>query len=1811
MTQQHVDQDPTLVGPKRHYPLQQQQYSHDDDLDDTDNVMTNTVNRHSLAYEQADDEHDERDHDETDEFETQPPHRQHQQTLYYHHHDEHMHDDDQGNERHDDEDDDDDDQQEQEQEQEDDSASFSSDSLSSSPSIPDEDIDFSLVYALHTFLATVDGQASVVKGDKLLLLDDSNSYWWLVRVLKTQAVGYIPAENIETPWERLARLNKHRNVDLTTATQQDVLTGPSSAIAQTRFDSRIPPSRQPHPHLSQHPSAKGYPASPSHKDHPRNISPPLTHSSGLVQNDLYETSIAAPTTAMTNIDNSRSQSRGGGKTVGFTAPVYYEHSMNGDSYDDDEEEEEEEYDEDGMLIVDGNQRDYQDDQEQLQGRQEFEDDEQNEFEQEEEEEEEDQSDNGHEGVDVVHHHRHHQHHHQHHQVLQQQGHHVGDETGQVATFGHVRDDQDYEEDTQGWDEQTPVDPLHPVLEQQLQQQQQQKQQQQQQTTQVSANEIRGPSPQRQIQTESTTPINFESNDDDDNNSSTMRRQGSIQGRSIDENDFLTDKSNISTTNQQKPTKKLSATPPIVRDLTFDINNPFGDLPKGQPDRGPSPLKVRGVEIPDVTDPRYNRLFAQPQRLVNNNNNNNIVQSQQQNSQPGPKRSFEESIVGDNKNYELKQMTDGDSSIDTTTSSFVSNQSTITAPSLQSSDDGYRTATNTIVTNSSSKKSKKGRESMDSSTDVGSDKKKKSGLLGLFRKKDKKKKLVSTDSNHNNNVGIDGELRSSEESNRLSSPSIDSGLGSPIPSRHNNGFDERSSVPGSGNNNNKRMSQTAESMFGVDAALRQQQIEAKQALFHQYGVQRSPGDLVNTMTPRNGDMTRQPVGFSPTVGGGGIPSPLLQAPAQQQQQQQRMRPGSLIGSPSVPGLVDVPLLNVMRVFAGENVMSESTFKTVLLNRSTTASDLVKQSMQRFRLAGQEDKDDYYLTVKELGEEETRLKEDSFPLEIFENLTKNSSSLEQFENQNLPLVKRSSIGSINSISSNLSLNPAISRLGMNDWSDDTAVKFYLNRRNRQQSQTDDTKQTIDSAALTTSQQQDESNERDPDVTSTLTNINEAARTIPTSYRFAVQIIIHSTDLPDNVTFDPTTNNIIPKIVLQDRLKKLNQTHQKIEKEINLKEKIIFFPKNVNVADVIEAGLDRFGIVDGVVDGGDEVEDRLSKRRSVTRVKYRLTVEREGQELPLSSASKLLDSYTSPPIFKSYDRSSKEFRRRSVDATLILGSPDDIQATDPVFVLRRATGKAMSSRAPGPLPAKVDELDELREQRQYQHLTPPDVPPSTETLRPSFERAQTGATTTSSVAESFETAREVDSDTLIRANTQVSTSTPSKSGPTKQELIAAQREATRANQRAILSAQRNQDQGVDINIPSQGTIRSARGMDDDTVRYSFVGSDGNEVDISEIVENEWRQSKQRPISTSSASTASLKDSISSSATASDNTVAHKQLNQEGVLVNSATEDEDDDDKAAVAALRNTNVEIDRPSSRESSHSVDLKRNQATAGSLDVLQDAIGPRVTSPTFNETLQERLDRVLAKVKEDRALGKRPPSRPRSFQLSQFAVSGGTTPNGRMSPASIGTGRRSPYSDTGRDSPTIDQLINEKFALPRSRQSSVQHARQTSINSIDSKAVEQTKETLTNHESKSKIKIPKIPNKILYHDDFGFDELCQFVEAKAKANKVVRPTSAYRHPNGKAYEMLFGRHLKNIQIQQPQVKSLFEPHAQKLDDIEKRLDELLQQTLAASKPLTPTMTSENAGDAGDQDVVRTTTPIQTTKSVVSSNVDASSPVQSIS
>ena len=79
---------------------------------------------------------------------------------------------------------------------------------------------------------------------------------------------------------------------------------------------------------------------------------------------------------------------------------------------------------------------------------------------------------------------------------------------------------------------------------------------------------------------------------------------------------------------------------------------------------------------------------------------------------------------------------------------------------------------------------------------------------------------------------------------------------------------------------------------------------------------------------------------------------------------RPRPGSLVLSPTaIDGQgVGVPDLSVIRVFAGPGVQTEATFKTVLLNSSTTSSDLVRQAIQRFRLPAGENVNDYYLTIK---------------------------------------------------------------------------------------------------------------------------------------------------------------------------------------------------------------------------------------------------------------------------------------------------------------------------------------------------------------------------------------------------------------------------------------------------------------------------------------------------------------------------------------------------------------------------------------------------------------------------------------------------------------------------------------------------------------------------------------------------------------------------------------------------------------------------------------------------------------------------------
>ena len=92
-----------------------------------------------------------------------------------------------------------------------------------------------------------------------------------------------------------------------------------------------------------------------------------------------------------------------------------------------------------------------------------------------------------------------------------------------------------------------------------------------------------------------------------------------------------------------------------------------------------------------------------------------------------------------------------------------------------------------------------------------------------------------------------------------------------------------------------------------------------------------------------------------------------------------------------------------------LQTEATFKTVLLNSSTSSEELVKQAIQRFRLPAGEDVTDYYLTVKRLEGSSAMLCPEEKPLIVFETLA--GAALDQ------PKAKRSSVGNISSIASNL--------------------------------------------------------------------------------------------------------------------------------------------------------------------------------------------------------------------------------------------------------------------------------------------------------------------------------------------------------------------------------------------------------------------------------------------------------------------------------------------------------------------------------------------------------------------------------------------------------------------------------------------------------------------------------------------------------------------------------------------------------------------------------------------------------------------------
>lgn len=857
----------------------------------------------------------------------------------------------------------------------------------SASSVPDEDIDFGLTYALHTFVATVEGQASVLKGDSLVLLDDANSYWWLVRVLKTEEVGYIPAENIETPWERLARLNKHRNVDLA-APRPDEHHHPQhvvDAAAGSAFGSPNSQQQQQH-HQFGSPGTVGKhqfasPVARLGSQYSEDYDQEEAARSPSWENDVAAAAPASGSRSRDRLQHQQSleQEEQGpaseSRRVFFAPPTYVDHpgqtwsdssSGSGGSGDEGDAEDEREQGD----VDDG------------------------EMEAEEE-------------LDAV--------------------------EGQVAAQqSSLMAEPD---DGMAWDDRA------------VQEQRRQQDQQLLSPTSLSAPQGSGSSESLLQQLESGE------------------------------------------------TRRITATPSVAQDTAGDAEVDHRRLPSAA----------------------ASREASQPRKVSTGSNISVATQSS----------------VG-------------------STMSSGSPEHAITT--------------------------KRSRESI--GADGGDDgKKKRSGVFsGLFRKKDKKSasKGVSSLASPSGGNDSDSFIGRSSDDSTLFRTSVD----------HQPPPQIASSSP--------HIAETPASPGMSPHGMRVHQIDQRQQqLYHQYMARSGSNPTLEPAARSYGTQAAA----TQRLSGGGRPSSVLISP----------NAGTMGGSGM--GAIQATL-SVVRVFAGNDLPAEASFKTVLLNNSTSTADLVRQALQRFHIAQGEG---YYLSIKEVDGDEVELADDAKPLETFERMCKEAGA------EAAAQVRRASVGSISSVSSALSLNPAIAKLGMNDFSDDSLVKIYLHKRGLQI--------------------------RVPEPST-------ANGAMSPSLRFTVRIGIEAESLPESLAFDPNSEAVLPRDAVQSSAAgRVSMTSRW---------RSLSMAKSATVGEAIEAGIERFGIAEGVIDGGDDVEEKAHPRKAVSKMRYVLVARHpSGENVRLSPGQRLVDVYRTPPLFKTVDR------RASRDA-----SAADARSEDPVFVLTRVS-------------------------------------------------------------------------------------------------------------------------------------------------------------------------------------------------------------------------------------------------------------------------------------------------------------------------------------------------------------------------------------------------------------------------------------------------------------------------------------------------------------------------------------------------------------
>ncbi len=144
-------------------------------------------------------------------------------------------------------------------------------------------------------------------------------------------------------------------------------------------------------------------------------------------------------------------------------------------------------------------------------------------------------------------------------------------------------------------------------------------------------------------------------------------------------------------------------------------------------------------------------------------------------------------------------------------------------------------------------------------------------------------------------------------------------------------------------------------------------------------------------------------------------------------------------------------------------------------------------------------------------------------------------------------------------------------MNDFTDDSSVKFYLNRRTDDAD--DSTNGHEDDGTIKAESSFGEGDTPQKAQYLSSSTSGKLDRFTSPSIHFPLQVVIYAEDLPEDMQFHPTTEAIVYKYSFPDPT-------SPVVVAPSLRCKVFMLPKNVTVAEVTEIGLEKFGIQDALL-------------------------------------------------------------------------------------------------------------------------------------------------------------------------------------------------------------------------------------------------------------------------------------------------------------------------------------------------------------------------------------------------------------------------------------------------------------------------------------------------------------------------------------------------------------------------------------------------------------------------------------------------------